>query len=145
MLRVAARNRILCRTGLLLWKAGDMKEIVIASPVTQQLSDFSEALGQTSGLKMTHCRSVAETLTSIAKPTVLMLIVDTRLGAEEAKRLIRDTLMVNAMIHSAVLGNASEENFHDYMEGLGVLMQLSLTPTKADAQVLWQRLRAING
>lgn len=121
-----------------------MNEIVIASPVTRQLAEFSGALAQTSGLKITQCNSAAETLALVTQSTVLMLIVDTRLGAEEAKRLIRDTVMVNAMINSAVLSDTPEENFHDDMEGLGVLMQLSLTPTRTDAQLLWQRFREVN-
>lgn len=144
MLRVAAGNRSLQRAGLLLWKAGDMNEVVIASPVTRQLADFSEALARTSGLKITHCYSAAETLTLVTQSTIRMLVVDTRIGAEEAKRLIRDTVMIDAMINSAVLSDTPEEKFHDDMEGLGVLMQLSLTPTPADAQLLWQRFREVN-
>ena len=131
MLRVAAQHWILCRTGLLLWKAGDMKEIVIASPVTQQLADFSEALGQTSGLKMIHCHSVAETLTRVAKPTVMMLIVDTRLGAEEAKQLIRDTLMVN--------GHGAQPDYvlpHDGL--LEAVTVITLRPGRSAVTVSWE-------
>lgn len=145
MLRVAARNRILCRTGLLLRKAGDMKEIIIASPVTEQLTDFAKSLTQASGLTVTRSHSVVETLALVAGRSVSLLIVDLRLGADEGRQLIRDTLMVNAMIHSAVLSDTPEADFHENMEGLGILMQLPLTPTKKDAHALWERFRAING
>ena len=122
-----------------------MTEIVIASPVTEQLADFSKALAQASGLVVTRSQSVTEALTRIAEKPIALLIADARLGADEVRQLIRDTLMINAMISSAVLSDTAEEDFHEYMEGLGVLMLLPLTPTKRDAQALWERYQTICG
>lgn len=122
-----------------------MKEIIIASPVTDQLAEFSAALAQATELTVTRCQSVAETLAQVAQRSVSLLIVDARLSADEGKQLIRDTLMINAMISSAVLSDSPEEDFHKNMEGLGILMQLPLKPTKKDAQALWQRYQAIKG
>jgi DNA-binding NtrC family response regulator len=122
-----------------------MTEIIIASPDAGQLTEFSEALAQTSELTVIHTDSPASTLAAVADPKVSLLVVDARISTDEGKQLVRDTLMANAMIISVVLSDTAEERFHENMEGLGVLMQLPLTPTKNDAQALWERYQAIHG
>jgi hypothetical protein len=122
-----------------------MTEIIIASPDAVQLTEFSGALAAVSGLTVSHTASTTAALAAVADPKASLLVVDARISADEGKQLIRDTLMANAMINSAVLSDMPEEDFHENMEGLGVLMQLPLRPTKKDAQTLWERYQAIHG
>jgi len=120
-----------------------MTEIIIASPDAGQLTDFSRALAAVSGLTISQTDSTTAALAAVADPEASLLVVDARISADEGKQLIRGTLMANAMINSAVLSDMPEEDFHENMEGLGVLIQLPLKPTKRDAQTLWERYQAI--
>jgi hypothetical protein len=57
-------------------------------------------------------------------------------GIEFMKKL----LSINPMINCAAVSLLSPEEFHEASEGLGVLMQLPVSPGKQDAQNLLQRL-----
>jgi hypothetical protein len=58
---------------------------------------------------------------------------------------VKELLMVNALVNTAVASPLPEEEFHNASEGLGVLAQLPAIPSKNDAADLVQKLRIILG
>ncbi|MDD6088875.1 MAG: hypothetical protein PUB69_06160 [Desulfovibrionaceae bacterium] len=52
-------------------------------------------------------------------------------------------LEVNAFIHTAVSSPLSKKDFHEALEGLGILAQIGDMPTASDAELVLKRLAKI--
>ena len=53
-----------------------------------------------------------------------LAVLDLGLEPEELRKAVIDILMVNAMIHTTAVSPLTATEFHDKMEGLGMLMSL---------------------
>ena len=122
-----------------------MKKIVIASPAVNLFPDFCETLSQKTDRIVETIATSSEIPDAISLPAAELLIVDTRLEKVNIFGLLRDVLIANAMINIAVMSDIPEEDFHETMEGLGVLTQLPMTPGARDAEDLWKRHRTVKG
>lgn len=65
-----------------------------------------------------------------------LIILHEQLQDMNGRQLVEKIITQNAMLNCVVLSKLSKEEFHEAYEGLGVLMQFSLTPTQEDAQAL---------
>lgn len=74
-----------------------------------------------------------------------LVILDLGLPAEELRKAVIGILQVNAMIHTAAVSTMNESEFHDVMEGLGMLMGLSDPPSADGARRLMAALSAVRG
>jgi DNA-binding NtrC family response regulator len=121
-----------------------MKQIILAAADQDALTDFSSALAQTSGLEIIPASTREEALAAAGDMNALLVVLDGQMDGTGGKQLLMDIINTNAMINSAVMGDMPDDQFHEEMEGLGILMQLPLKPTAADAQGLWQYFKEVN-
>ena len=64
---------------------------------------------------------------------------------EELRKAVIDILMVNAMIHTAAVSPMTAAEFHDKMEGLGMLMSLPVDFTVRDVEKMMTALEGLAG
>ena len=121
-----------------------MKQVILAAADQDALAEFSAALAQVSGLAIVPAGTREEALAAARDMASLLVVLDGRMDGVGGKQLLMDIIHVNAMINSAVLGDMPEDQFHEEMEGLGILLQLPLKPTAADALGLWQYFKGVN-
>ena len=121
-----------------------MKQVILAAADQDALTEFSAALAQISGLEIVPAGTKEETLAAARNMASLLVVLDARMDGASGKQLLADIINVNAMINCAVMGDMPEDQFHEEMEGLGILLQLPLNPTAADAQGLWQYFKEVN-
>ena len=69
-----------------------------------------------------------------------LVVVNENIGDMTGIEFMKKLLPINPMINSAAVSPLSPEEFHEASEGLGVLMQLPVSPGKLDAENLLQRL-----
>lgn len=96
------------------------------------------------GISMQWVDTAEKTLTAVSEKNIELVILHENQPDMSAKELIEKIIMKNAMINCMVLSAMHEEEFHEIYEGLGVLMQLSLTPSKEDADRIINYLSRIN-
>ncbi|MBU1194426.1 MAG: response regulator [Proteobacteria bacterium] len=65
-----------------------------------------------------------------------LIILHEHLQDMNGRQLVEAIITQNAMLNCVVLSELSKEDFHEAYEGLGVLMQFSLTPTHDNARAL---------
>lgn len=82
---------------------------------------------------------------AVRRQNPALVILDLGLPADELRKAVIGILQVNAMIHTAAVSAMSETEFHDIMEGLGMLMGLSDPPSVDGARRLMAALSAVQG
>ena len=74
-----------------------------------------------------------------------LAVLDLGLEPEELRKAVIDILMVNAMIHTAAVSPMTAAEFHDKMEGLGMLMSLPVDFTVRDVEKMMTALEGLAG
>ena len=74
-----------------------------------------------------------------------VVIVDEQLDDMSGIDFVKQLVMVNPMVNTAIVGDLPKEDFHEATEGLGVLMQLPRQPQEGDAEALLAILAKISG
>ncbi len=72
-----------------------------------------------------------------------LLVVDENLSGIDGLKLIKEITNINPFINTALVSSLSPEDFHDVSEGLGIIMQLSSSPSQEEANILVERLNEI--
>ena len=72
-------------------------------------------------------------------------LLDLGLEPEELRKAVIDILMVNAMIHTAAVSPMTAAEFHDKMEGLGMLMSLPVDFSVQDVEKMMTALEGLAG
>ena len=96
------------------------------------------------GISTRWMDSGQKTISAISGENYELVILQEDQPDMTCKKLIEQIIMINAMINCVVLSSVPEEEFHEIYEGLGVLMKLSLTPDKEDADKITSYLDRIN-
>lgn len=116
--------------------------IVLATTRPEELNDFVTSLKQ----KSCHpvlTESGTKTLELVSSTKPVLVVVDDCLPDYEALALIREIVLQNALINTAVISGMDDTEFHEKSEGLGVFMQLPLKPQAQDGLNLIQNLKRI--
>lgn len=74
-----------------------------------------------------------------------VVIVDEQLDDMSGIDFVKQLVMVNPLVNTAIVGDLSKKDFHEATEGLGVLMQLPRHPQERDAEALLAILEKISG
>ncbi|MEM5786242.1 MAG: hypothetical protein AAGU11_02915 [Syntrophobacteraceae bacterium] len=123
-----------------------MLQILLITARPEALSSFIEGIsskGQEVCLE--QVTSGAEALNVVRNRCPHLVIVDSENPDSDALSLVRDMIMTNAMVNTAVISGLPESDFHDKSEGLGILCQLPLKPDHNDSEALLLKLREILG
>lgn len=62
-----------------------------------------------------------------------LFVVDDTVGGLPGMKLIEQMVAVNAMVNTALVSDLSDEDFHEYTEGLGILIRIPKDAKPADA------------
>lgn len=94
------------------------------------------------GCTVTTVTDAAVCTTCVQRQAPHLVVVDAP-TQEQARQDVISIMRVNALVHTAVVTDMSEEAFHDAMEGLGILAPLSPAPGADDALRLVRLLNEI--
>ena len=106
------------------------------------LSEFAATLENLS-VRVVWSETGNGAITTLGGKAFDIVIVDEELpdmtGLQFAKKLVS----TNPMIHCAAVSSLSRKDFHEASEGLGLLMELPVTPKRAHAEELVKHLQSI--
>ena len=122
-----------------------MIRIVLASARPQGLTAFAAALSSNPEIQLKRVGSGTGVLEAVRTTTPHLVIIDCGLGDAGPLELVRQLLMVNAMVNTAVISPLAEADFHEVSEGLGVLGRLPEEPGESDAYDLLGKLKRVLG
>lgn len=119
--------------------------ILLITSRPDQLQELVEEIRRDPEAGLMVAVSAQDALTIVGQRGPALVVVDDRVGDMTGLELVRHLIQANAFVHTAVLSDATEEDFHRDSEGLGVLTRLPLQPGKEDARRLLERLRRVLG
>ena len=122
-----------------------MLRIVLATVRQEVFHPFADGLASDPWVRLDQVSSGAEALSAVRTDFPHLVIIDSSLPDTESLSLVKDLLMVNAMVNTAVVSPLSDQEFHEASEGLGVLAHLPLTPQVGDATELLRKLKQVLG
>lgn len=110
--------------------------------------DLAKRLGEEKDTHLIYAGSGdagLELLKNKGKEALDLVVVGGHLSEMAGIRFIRQLVRINPLVNTVLAGTMSDKEFHEETEGLGVLLQLPLRPTKKDAERLLAALRKISG
>jgi DNA-binding NtrC family response regulator len=84
-----------------------------------------------------------EALEKIKNNFFTLVVCDKSLPDYSGKDLIEKIIKINAMINTALVSTLSDNDFHEYTGGLGILKKIPENPSEKDAQELYDYLQKI--
>jgi two-component SAPR family response regulator len=118
----------------------DMIKILMVTSERESFSEFATVLKKEDDVQLTWAASGQEALESISGNPVDLAVINENIGDMTAIEFMKNLLSINPMITCAAVSSLSSEEFHEASEGLGVLMQLPVSPGTPDAENLLKRL-----
>ncbi|MGV8075136.1 MAG: response regulator [Syntrophobacteraceae bacterium] len=122
-----------------------MLRILLVTARPEAFYAFNEVLSSDPEVRLDQAASGAEALSVVRTSSPHLAVIDFDLPDIKPLVLVKELLMVNAMVSTAVVSSLSEQQFHEASEGLGVLARLPVEPGKADACELMDRLKKLVG
>jgi len=117
-----------------------MIKILLVTSEREPFSEFAAVLKQKDDVELSWAATGQEALEAISDNPVDLVVVNENIGDMTGIEFMKKLLSINPMINSAAVSPLAPEEFHEASEGLGVLMQLPVSPGKLDAENLLQRL-----
>ncbi len=118
--------------------------IVIVHENKEVVSAFVSALEANPKIQMSHAASAKAALESVDFQKVDAVAVSDSLSDSTGKEFVEQLMKKNPMINTAVFSEMESDDFHEYTEGLGVLMQLPLKSGAKEAESFMERMRKID-
>jgi CheY-like chemotaxis protein len=72
-----------------------------------------------------------------------LTVIDETLPDMDGLAAVRDLMQANALLNTALVSSLSPEDFHEFSEGLGILLQLPQTPGETEAREIISSLKSI--
>ena len=108
-----------------------------------QLHHLAQAIGNDPASNLMIVSSLQEAVAAFENESPVLAVVDHRVGDDTGLDVIRRLINVNAFVHTAILSDCDEDEFHRTSEGLGILTRLPLQPEPTDVQRLFSALRRL--
>lgn len=118
-----------------------MLKLLLVSPNKASLSGLASALVEHGDVDLSWAESGEKALEIASDTAIDLVVTDERLGDMTGLEFAGRLLSVNPIINCASVSHLSPEDFHEVSEGLGLMAQLPIQPSKEDAEKLLQRLR----
>jgi DNA-binding response OmpR family regulator len=122
-----------------------MLRILLATARPEALHSFTETLSSDPEVQLDQAPSGADTLHAVRTAPPQLVVIDFELPDFKPLDLVKELLMVNAMVATAVVSPLSEQRFHEASEGLGVLARVPEEHCSIDAVELLGKLRSVLG
>jgi len=117
-----------------------MIKILLVTSEREPFSEFAKMLKQKDGVELSWASTGQEALEAISDNPVDLVIVNENIGNMTGIEFMKKLLPINPMINCAAVSPLPPEEFHEASEGLGVLVQLPVSPGTPDAENLLKRL-----
>lgn len=121
-----------------------MIRIMLVSKEPASLEGLVGGLGRRDGIELIHVDSKKEVLERVEKDTIDVVVVDAQLTDEEPLTLVTELMKKQPLINCAMVSSLPHEDFHEYSEGLGIFMQLPLSPGEEEAEKMLEILNSID-
>ncbi len=122
-----------------------MMRILIAGTKTKSISRILTFFDEITGMEIRT--SQAESCKDVLSKTELehfdLVIMDETLPDMSGLACIEKLVMSNPLINTAAVSSLPSEDFHEKSEGMGVLMNIPVTPEKKDMDSLIDHLKKI--
>lgn len=122
----------------------DKLRIVLAAREHEGLARFAAGLWQDQGVALIHVDSAEKAMDQVRKQDIALIVVGEDLADMQAIEFVTHVVKTWPMLNTAMVSSLSSEDFHEYTEGLGILMQLPVNPSGDDAAALLHTLHALN-
>lgn len=97
------------------------------------------------GASVRQATSLEQGLELVRQQSPTLVVFDMRLEPEELRKAVIDLLTVNAMPYTVAVSQMTKEEFHDKMEGLGLLMLLPVDFSIHDVEKMITTLERVIG
>lgn len=97
------------------------------------------------GASVRQAASLEQGMEQVRRQAPALAVLDLGLEPEGLRKAVIDILMVDAMTHTAAVSEMSAEEFHDKMEGLGMLMSLPVDFSARDVEQMMAALERLAG
>ena len=118
-----------------------MYRLLVVSPNRDALSVLASTLKNHTDVDLFWVESGEKALKKVSDTTFDLIVTEEKLKDMTGFELARKLISVNPMINCAVMSTLSSEDFHGAGEGLGLMAQLSVQPSKEQAEQLLQQLK----
>jgi response regulator RpfG family c-di-GMP phosphodiesterase len=120
-----------------------MIKILLVTSEREPFAEFAEVLNKKDFIEIVWAESGQSALNILGNNPSDLVVVNENLDDMTGIEFLKKLLPINPMINTAAVSPLSPEEFHEASEGLGVLMQLPVSPSKLDAENLLQSLNAL--
>jgi DNA-binding response OmpR family regulator len=117
--------------------------VLLAGPDRSLFKVLEDVFSGRPEIDLNYASSGAEALRLAGQGNMVLAVADEGLGDMSGLDFVRELLMVNAMINSAVVSSLSHDDFHEASEGLGIMVQLSSSISRREAEDLLSRLESM--
>jgi CheY-like chemotaxis protein len=122
-----------------------MFKLLLVSRDKDSLSGLSSAFNGQNDIELEFSASGKNTLAMISAKAVDLVVADEDLGDMTGLELVKRLLKINPVINFAVVSHLSHDTFHEISEGLGIMTQLPVKPSKKESEELINTLKLIKG
>ncbi|MBU0985797.1 MAG: response regulator [Proteobacteria bacterium] len=117
-----------------------MIKILLVTSERAPFFEFATVLKKKDNVELFWASTGHEALAVVSENPVDLVVVNENIGDMTGIEFMKKLLPINPMINSAGVSPLAPEEFHEASEGLGVLMQLPVSPGKLDVENLLKRL-----
>ena len=118
-------------------------DILILSPRTELWTGLAPVF-KARGASLRMAADLDSGLASLREKKAVLAVLDLGMDAETLRKAVISILTIDVMTHTTAVSAMSEEEFHDAMEGLGMLMSLPAQPAPADIEHLMDTLASLS-
>lgn len=97
------------------------------------------------GATVRQAASLEQGMEQVRRQVPTLAVLDLGLEPEGLRKAVIDILMVNAMTHTVAVSQMTAAEFHDKMEGLGMLMSLPVEFSLQDVEKMMTTLQGLVG
>lgn len=121
-----------------------MKKVLIVSGNREKFKEIENLFSSDPDYEIFFAKRKDQVL-DLVKNNFFTLAVCDESTADDfpGKKLIEEIIKINAMVNTALASNLSDEDFHEFTEGLGILKKMSQNPTEKEAKELFDYLQMI--
>ncbi|MDY0362376.1 MAG: hypothetical protein RBR08_13065 [Desulforegulaceae bacterium] len=121
-----------------------MKNVLIVSGNREKLKEVEKIFASDQDYKVFFAKRKEQVL-DLVKNNFFTLVICDESTADDfpGKNLIEEIIKINAMVNTVLVSTLSDEDFHEFTEGLGILKKISPNPDEKEAKETFDYLEMI--
>ncbi len=121
-----------------------MSNIVLVAGDLAAFDDFIAELSATEGVDIIKLSSGSELLAMVESEKVDVVVLAEELGDGPALSFVEGFIKKQPLVNCAVMSDLEHDKFHEETEGLGIFMQLPISPGAGEALEMLKYLQSID-